>query len=176
MKNLYAPWREKYTTEVTNDDPKRSDAKEDCVFCQHLADQDDEKHLILGRYEHNFVIVNKYPYNAGHLLILPFEHTHAFEKLKPTVSNELMELMKAATAILREELKSAGTNVGFNLGKAAGAGIPGHLHAHILPRWNGDTNFLPTLAQTKQISADIFKMYERLKPHFNRLKMDSKKP
>ena len=111
-------------------------------------------------------MLNLYPYNAGHLLILPFEHTATLEALPKATRTEIMELTSLCTKILESELKCDGINVGINLGRAAGAGIPSHLHLHVLPRWNGDTNFLPTLADTKQVSFDLKKIYTLLKKAF----------
>jgi ATP adenylyltransferase len=162
MKTLHAPWREQYVDEINK--PQTA-----CIFCEKTKEDSDETNLILGRYKHNFIVMNKYPYNAGHLLVIPFEHIDTLEKLSTEASNEMMDLVKASTVILQKELNNAGTNVGINMGKASGAGIPGHLHAHVLPRWIGDTNFLPALAGAKQVSSDIAKMYKQLKPLFEKI-------
>jgi ATP adenylyltransferase len=162
MDTLHAPWREQYVDETHK--PKKT-----CIFCENTKEDDDQNNLILGRYEYNFIVMNKYPYNAGHLLVIPFEHIDSIEQLNTEASNEMMRLIKSSTEILRKELKNNGTNIGINMGKASGAGIPGHLHTHILPRWLGDTNFLPVLAGAKQVSSDITKMYKRLKPLFDKI-------
>lgn len=163
MNILYAPWREQYIDNTNKPEPI-------CIFCESLKQNKDRENLILGRFKHNFVIMNKYPYNGGHLLIVPYEHLDTLPKLSTVASNELMELAKIATTILENELKNTGTNIGINMGKAAGAGIPGHLHTHVVPRWAGDTNFLPVLADAKQVSSDIKNIYAKLKPHFERIK------
>lgn len=166
MDKLYAPWRGEYTKEVAHDSHDKNKNQETCVFCKQLQENNDEKNLILARYQHNFIVMNKYPYNGGHLLILPLEHVGTLGQLSTQASNEMMELIKKSTAILEKILKNTGTNVGFNIGKAAGAGIPSHLHAHVLPRWLGDTNFLPAISDAKQVSTDLGKLYQELKPHF----------
>lgn len=163
MEKLFAPWRDKYATSVAHDKTEKLDR---CVFCEQLKADDDEAYFILGRYKYNFIIMNKYPYNAGHLLIIPNEHVDCLKKMETEARTEMMDLMNKCTYLLETELKAGGINIGINQGKAAGAGIPEHLHAHVLPRWLGDTNFLPTIADTKQISTDMVQIYKKLKPHF----------
>lgn len=166
MKFLYAPWREDYSSAIDKAS-KQSDASQAaCVFCKQLAENNDEKNLIIKRFHHNYVLLNKYPYNAGHILILPLEHHAELSELSLPARIELIELINSTIELMQTTLNPHGFNVGFNLGKEAGAGIPSHLHAHVLPRWQGDTNFLPTLADTKQISFDLHKIYERLKMAF----------
>jgi len=168
MKRLYTPWRSAYARAVDGSKHDGSDAKS-CVFCQQIAAKDDEKYFILKRCEHNIVILNLYPYNSGHLLILPFEHQPCISDLSAQARAEAMELVAHSTRIVKEELKAQGVNVGMNLGKIAGAGIPSHMHIHVLPRWSGDANFMPLLANTKVISFDLNKIYAQLKPHFEKL-------
>lgn len=168
MKKLYAPWRSPYAGSI--DQGKKENAAADtCVFCTQLAEHNDEHHLILYRGEHHAVMINKYPYNAGHLLIISLKHQATLEELSPASRAELIELTAHCVSILKKELHAEGVNVGLNLGKIAGAGIPAHIHMHILPRWNGDTNFLPTLTDTKQISFDLRDIYTQLKPAFTAL-------
>lgn len=163
MDRLYAPWRSSYATDTDNG--KKDDATpEQCVFCKHLKDNTDEKHFILRRFKHNFIMLNLFPYNAGHLMVLPFEHKAQLHDLTPPAREELMELTTQCVGIVTEVLGAHGVNVGMNIGKIAGAGIPSHLHMHILPRWLGDTNFLPTIGHTKQISFDLLEIYKKLKP------------
>jgi ATP adenylyltransferase len=157
MKKLYAPWRTQYTKRVITDE--KSDG---CVFCKIRDTNDDAQELVLKRFEHCMVILNKYPYNAGHLLIVPFEHHKELYEYDTATHTELIEQMSKATEILQKTLGAHGCNVGINLGKAAGAGIPEHLHIHILPRFLGDTNFLPALTDTKQISIDLHEVYATL--------------
>lgn len=165
MLNLYAPWRSSYSH--STDKSKDEDITPDvCVFCLQL-DENDEKNFIIKRYKHCFVVLNKYPYNAGHLLVVPFNHHKDLAQLETAARTEIMEVITAATAILQKELKTHGINIGLNLGKASGAGIPSHLHFHVLPRWIGDTNFLPALANTKVVSSDLSELFQQLKPFFN---------
>lgn len=168
MKQLYAPWREDYTAGIAHA-KSESTAQEDCVFCNHFKQDTDEQHLIFRRFKHMIIMLNLYPYNAGHLLILPKAHLCSLDQLPQEARYELIELVTHSATIVKKILACDGTNVGLNLGKAAGAGIPGHLHMHVLPRFTGDTNFLPTLADTKQISFDLTKMYKRLKPEFDKI-------
>jgi ATP adenylyltransferase len=163
MKKLFAPWRDKYATDIAYDELEKLNT---CVFCAQLKEKDDEKYFILGRFKYNFVIMNKYPYNAGHLLIIPNEHLDSLNKIEAEARTEMIDLVNKCTTLLEKELKTEGINIGINQGKASGAGIPEHLHAHVLPRWFGDTNFLPTIANTKQISTDMVAIYNKLKPYF----------
>ncbi len=165
MKILYAPWRTDYSSSVS--DHKYETATEtECIFCTQIQENNDTQNFILKRYRHCFAILNKYPYNAGHLMVIPFKHTNSLLGLEAEALHEIMTVIAQATAHAEKALKSEGINIGLNLGKASGAGIPAHLHWHILPRWQGDTNFLPTLANTKVISFDLQEIYEQLKPLF----------
>lgn len=170
MDTLYAPWREEYTTS-TAQGPKGQETAgpEDCVFCVRFAQTNDEENFILARYKYNCILLNRYPYNPGHLLIIPFEHKSSLEDFSVETQKELIQLITHSTALLKKELKAQGMNIGLNLGKAAGAGIPAHLHAHVLPRWQGDTNFLPVLAGAKQVSSDLIKLYKELSSKFKNL-------
>ncbi len=162
MKNLYCPWRSSYSSDDGRS--KQEDATSDeCVFCAQIKAHEDPKHLILKRFKHHIVMLNKYPYNAGHLLILPLEHYADLSQLSPEAQHELIELTTRCSTLLKKELHAHGINIGMNLGKAAGAGIPSHLHMHILPRFQGDTNFMPTIAETKNVSFDLHKLYEQLR-------------
>jgi ATP adenylyltransferase len=168
MKKLYAPWRSNYTTDTTRGKHDDTSAEE-CVFCTKLAANEDEKQYIIARFKHHAVLLNLYPYSAGHILILPYQHVKNMSDLSPEARTELMELITHSTNILKDTLKADGINVGVNLGKAAGAGIPSHLHWHVLPRWVGDTNFLPLLAETKAVSYDLNVMYKQLVEPFKKL-------
>jgi ATP adenylyltransferase len=165
MKNLYAPWRISYA--ASTDDSKQEQTKKDeCVFCAQLQDNSDEKHFILKRYTHCFVVLNKYPYNAGHLMVLPLNHEKSLDNLSPQARHEIIDATNHCIKVVEKVLKTEGVNVGLNLGRASGAGIPSHIHMHILPRWHGDTNFLPTLADVKVVSFDLKEVFELLKPEF----------
>ena len=165
MKRMYAPWRSKYT--ITEVHTKKENIKEDeCIFCEQFAQKKDKKLFILKRFEHNAVMLNKFPYNSGHLLIIPFAHKATLDQLSKAARTELMELIALSSQVVRKQLKADGVNIGLNVGKESGSSIPSHLHFHVLPRWKGDTNFLPTLAGTKQISVDLHDIYKILKKAF----------
>jgi ATP adenylyltransferase len=165
MKKLYCPWRSEYTVKTAHTKSDTS-SSEECVFCQRIAQKNDAENFIIKRGKHNVVFLNKYPYNAGHILIMPYEHVAQLSQLSPQARTELMELLAQSEPIMRNTIGAHGVNMGVNLGKAAGAGIPSHLHFHVLPRWDGDTNFLPVLAGTKQISFDLHEFYKKIKKAF----------
>jgi ATP adenylyltransferase len=167
MDILYAPWRESYT----NDFYKNKTQEEGCVFCVQSAQNADADHFILKRGKHALVILNKYPYNAGHLLVIPVAHQGELENLDHETRTELMSLITHSCTILKKAFPINGINVGLNLGKAAGGSIPEHLHFHLLPRFSGDTNFLPLLANTKVVSFDLRDIYNKLKPYFDDIKI-----
>lgn len=161
MKKLYSPWRNNYVKNNARQ-TDREKKKNDCVFCTNFAEQDDRKHYILKRFTHTVMILNLYPYNAGHLLILPHEHLADLSLLSAEARKELMNVTTLGVELLKKSQKPHGFNLGVNLGAAAGAGIPSHLHLHILPRWNDDTNFLPLLADTKTVCCDLNVVYDDL--------------
>ena len=160
MDILYSPWREKYIRDKKNDG---------CVFCIQIEENQDEKNFILKRYEHCFVILNLYPYNAGHLLVVPYMHVDQLYSLSAQALHEIIEVTAKCSSILKENLNNTGTNIGLNLGQGAGGTIPHHLHMHVLPRWLSDTGFLPTLSATKQISFDLKEIYKNLRTVFDAL-------
>lgn len=168
MKMLYAPWRSEYTSD-TQEGKNEGASEEGCVFCNQFASNKDLEHGIIKRFDNTIIILNKYPYNAGHVLLLPINHVDSLDKLSPQIRAELMELINLSVKTIKNELKAEGINVGINLGKAAGAGIPSHLHIHLLPRWNGDTNFMPTIGETKVISFDLNTIYATLSKAFSSL-------
>lgn len=165
MKILYAPWREDYTTKSA----RNTDEKDTCVFCEQLKDKNDTEHFILRRFKHCYVVLNRYPYNGGHLLVLPLEHKAKLSELPPESRTEIMQVITHCSELLEQELDAKGINVGLNQGKAAGAGLPAHLHFHVLPRWLGDTNFLPTLGATKTVSTSLNNIFKKLKPRIDKL-------
>jgi ATP adenylyltransferase len=165
MKQLYCPWRSAYSEDDSRS--KQSDATQDeCVFCQQFNQTNDDNNLIIKRFEHNIVMLNKFPYNAGHILILPKNHVSDLDNMSSEARNEMMELIHQGTNILRKAVHAQGVNIGMNVGKIAGGGIPSHLHMHIVPRYAGDTNFLTTIGQTKNISFDLQEILKKLKKHF----------
>ncbi len=168
MKKIYAPWRNNYTTKTAHKSTEDATEKE-CIFCEQFEQKNDADHLILRRFKYHVVMMNRYPYNAGHLLILPLKHKASLSDLTSAARAELMELTHHCTEILKKALDAHGINIGMNLGKAAGAGLPTHLHMHVLPRWRGDTNFLPLLAEVKPVSVDLKQLFKRLKPHIEKI-------
>jgi ATP adenylyltransferase len=139
-----------------------------CVFCAKRAAPDDQEH-VLARGQFALVTLNKYPYNNGHLMILPYAHVASLEDLDPPTLTELMLLTNRGLAVLRAAYKPHGFNIGVNLGKAAGAGIADHVHIHIVPRWSGDTNFMPIVGETRVIPETLDQTYARLRPLFDQI-------
>ncbi|MEE8110662.1 MAG: HIT domain-containing protein [bacterium] len=159
MERLWAPWRMAYI--------KGEDSEEGCFFCRKLAEDDkDADNYVLHRSELAFVIMNVFPYSNGHLMISPRRHTGDFLDLSEEEAAELMRLTRRCIQVLGETLQPHGFNVGLNLGEAAGAGISDHLHVHLVPRWKGDTNFMPVLADVKVIPDHLTHTYQLLKGSF----------
>ena len=163
MKKIWAPWRLEYIkiAEKINE--------EGCIFCDFPAENPkrDRKNLILSRGKTAFIIMNKYPYNNAHLMVVPYQHTDTMEKLAAEERLELMNLLQKSINALKLLCSPHGFNLGMNLGRCAGAGIDEHLHFHIVPRWNGDTNYMPVVGQTKVISAGLQETWEGLFPLLN---------
>ena len=158
---LWAPWRMEYI---------RGEKENGCIFCNRIAQANDRENLIVTRGAFCFVIMNRYPYNNGHLMIVPYRHTGALENLTPQESGEMMQLLQMGARALHEAMHPHGFNVGMNIGKAAGAGIDDHLHFHIVPRWSADTNFMPILGHTKVVSEALQDTWASLQKIFARLK------
>ena len=156
MDKLWAPWREKYITALDGQ-------SKGCVFCKILRQKKDRENYIFIRGKHCFAVLNLYPYNNGHSLIVPYKHVGESEKLSREEKIELWELIEATKKLLNSILRPQGYNVGMNLGRVAGAGFPGHLHIHIVPRWVGDMNFMPVVASTKVVSQSLAVLHGRLK-------------
>ncbi len=154
---LWAPWRMDYIC---------GPRSEGCLLCDMARDEDNRKHLILHRGPRSYVVMNLYPYNNGHLMIVPYRHCAEFDQFSDEDSLEIMRQAQRATRILHQAFGAEGFNVGLNLGKAAGAGIVEHLHMHVVPRWVGDTNFMPVLADTKVMPDYLGSTYEKLVPFF----------
>lgn len=161
MDKIYAPWRQKYI--IPDSNKQTSDT---CPFCNAVSNPDDMAHFVLKRYERSTVMLNLYPYNAGHLLVIPNNHYKDLQQLSTDERNELMLTLSKSIAALQKTIKPEGINVGANLGSAAGASITEHLHVHVLPRWAGDTNFMPLLAGTKTVSFDLKEIYQQIKAGF----------
>jgi ATP adenylyltransferase len=157
VKRIYAPWRSVYL---------QSEQRKDCLFCEIVKSSDDEKNRVLFRGRHHFVIINAYPYSNGHVMIVCNRHIERFGELDAEESMELAALMSRCETALIESYAPGGINMGANLGRSAGAGITGHLHVHLVPRWHGDTNFMTAVGETRVISEDLVETYRRLKPRF----------
>jgi ATP adenylyltransferase len=157
MKRLWAPWRVSYI---------REPSPHGCIFCDKSKEDKDAENLILFRGRLNFVIMNAYPYNPGHLMVVPYRHLGQLEDLAAGERTEHSELVARSVAALKSASGAESFNLGMNLGRAAGAGIADHIHTHIVPRWNGDNNFMPVLAETRIISESLRDIYQRLKPLF----------
>ncbi len=159
MKKLWAPWRIHYIKNV--------EKEKGCIFCVKSKEKNDKKNFILKRGKKSFIILNKFPYNSGHLMIAPYRHTGRIESLKKDEMLEIFEFLKISVSALKKAIKPHGFNIGLNLGRIAGAGFPGHLHFHVVPRWSGDTNFMPVIGETKVIPEEIKRTFEVLYPFFN---------
>jgi ATP adenylyltransferase len=155
MDYLWTPWRYQYIT--APEDPGV------CVFCAAGRSADDRAHFVVHRGAHNFVILNRYPYTSGHVMVVPYAHIADLEELPDEALSELTALSRDATRRLRQVYRPEGLNLGMNLGKSAGAGIAGHLHMHILPRWTGDTNFMTVVGESRVLPEDLATTWERLK-------------
>ncbi|VAX37796.1 HIT family protein [hydrothermal vent metagenome] len=156
MDKLWAPWRSDYVTSIAN-------KKKKCIFCHILDEKKDSKNYIFIRTKLSFSVLNIYPYNNGHVLIVPQRHVNDLSKLKRPERDDLFDLLDETKSLLEEVMKPAGFNIGINLGRAAGAGVPEHLHIHLVPRWKGDVNFMPVTAGTKVISQSLKVLYTQLK-------------
>lgn len=155
IKQLWAPWRMEFI---------KGEKPGECVFCAALTQKEDRKNLVLHRADKAFIILNKYPYNNGHLMIVPNRHIADFAQLEDEELLAIAQLSRSAVKALTEAYKPEGFNLGMNLGQSAGAGIKDHLHLHVLPRWGGDTNFLPVIAETKSMHQHLEGSYDQLKP------------
>jgi ATP adenylyltransferase len=147
---------------------KEQDDEAGCIFDDLPAEGDDERTMILHRGELAFVILNSFPYNPGHLMVAPFRHVGEFRALEPAELAEVDALIGRSIAALEDEMQPHGYNLGMNLGRVAGAGIPDHAHWHVVPRWNGDTNFMPVVGQTRVLPELLEETYARLRPRFRR--------
>lgn len=154
MKALWAPWRMEYLKDHKN--------SPDCVFCTFLSSSEDKKNLILKRFENTFIILNKFPYNCGHLMVVPNIHISKVEELPKNIFSEVSENIQLCAKIIQSTYKPEGFNIGMNVGTAGGAGIKDHLHMHIVPRWVGDTNFMPVIAETKTMPEHLLVTYDKL--------------
>lgn len=161
LRRLWAVWRMPYIKLLA------SEGEKECIFCTLPRENRDKDNLILHRSEHSFIILNKYPYNPGHLMVAPYRHVANLDELEDEELVEVMELLRLSVKVLRRAMSPDGFNIGMNIGKAAGAGFEGHIHIHVVPRWVGDANFMPILANTKVISEALSNTYDELKRVLN---------
>jgi ATP adenylyltransferase len=155
MGNLWAPWRGKYIKNVGK--------TKSCFLCRHLKLKDGRKSLIPYRGKHSFIILNRFPYNNGHLLISPIRHIKNLEDLSGEEANEIFSLVRRVIPILKKVYNPQGFNIGLNLGECAGTSVANHLHFHIVPRWEGDTNYMPVAGGVKVIPESLEESYKRIK-------------
>jgi len=153
-KTLWAPWRMEFIL---------GEKESGCVLCRLAKSEDQSNDLVLAKGEHAYVVLNRYPYNNAHLMVVPYQHTESLGDLDAATSAELIKLLGDWTALLKKHLNAEGINIGLNLGKAAGAGIEDHLHFHLVPRWFGDTNFMPVMADTRVLPEALQETYQKLK-------------
>lgn len=158
MKQLWAPWRLEYI---------QSPPADGCIFCAKVADPNDEEGLVVWRGERAFVVLNRFPYTSGHAMAVPYRHTADLDGLVPEEILDLWEAVRKTIRALQRAFRPDGFNIGINLGRAAGAGIEDHLHVHIVPRWCGDTNFMPVLADVKVIPQHLRETYRLLREAFD---------
>jgi ATP adenylyltransferase len=158
MENLWAPWRGEFIN---------AEKRDDCIFCTFPGEARDPENLILGRSARSFVILNKFPYNNGHLMVIPLRHTDDFTSLDADETLDLHQLLQLSVRILGDVYRPQGFNIGMNVGAVAGAGIAGHIHHHVVPRWGGDTNFMPVIGATKVMIEHLQTTYEKLRPRFD---------
>jgi len=157
MKQIWAPWRTEYV---------RMKKPEGCILCKKPKEDNDAPNYILYRGDKNFALMNKYPYSPGHLMVAPYRHIANLEELTNEEIGEHFEIVSQGVKLLRQVFNPDGFNIGINMGKVAGAGIDGHIHSHIVPRWRGDTNFMPIMSGTRVISEALAETYKKLKGKF----------
>jgi len=158
MDHLWSPWRYRY---VSAAEPNHS-----CIFCVKSQEQDDSRNLILYRAEFNFILLNLFPYTSGHMMVAPYAHVATLGEADESTLSEMMLLTRKAQQILGQVYRAPGFNLGMNIGSSAGAGIAGHIHMHVLPRWAGDVNFMTTVGETRVIPEDMEETYRKLHSAF----------
>lgn len=161
MDHLWSPWRYQYLTAAR--------APDGCIFCKMAAEANegsDERNLIVHRGASNFVVLNRFPYTSGHLMVVPYAHAAQLNAIEEATAAELMRLTRASESQLRNIYRPDGLNIGMNIGESAGAGIAGHIHMHVLPRWSGDSNFITTIGETRVLPEDLSVTWQRLRDAF----------
>ena len=159
MDRLWGPWRMRYVS--------RDKESVSCFLCDKSQEPNDAENFVLYRQDETFVLLNTFPYNSGHIMVAPYSHVAELSHLKPEVSTLLWTLVQRVVKILKSEYGAEGFNIGVNLGKAGGAGLAEHLHIHVVPRWIGDTNFMPTIGGTKVLPESLEDTYRRVHPWFD---------
>ncbi|RPJ24989.1 MAG: HIT domain-containing protein [Chloroflexi bacterium] len=157
MNHIWSPWRMEYI---------ESNKAEGCIFCSAQEKEDSAENLIAFRGEHAYIILNRYPYTSGHLMVVPLAHKANLEELDPPTRAEMMELTTRCITVLRKVYNPQAFNIGANIGESAGAGVKEHVHMHIVPRWQGDTNFISILGETRVLPESLERTYQRLKREF----------
>jgi ATP adenylyltransferase len=160
MRYIAAPWREPYVRKV--------EQTKGCIFCRARRFKDDKRGYVLYRGAHSFILLNKFPYLPSHLMVAPYKHIASFEQSRKELSDEISDLLKMGLDILKKNYRPHGFNLGMNLGKSAGAGIADHFHFHLIPRWTGDSNFMPIVGRTRVVIEDLDTTYARLRPLFQK--------
>jgi len=158
MDHLFSPWRYTYI--------KQADAATGCIFCELPKQGDDAATFIVHRAKHNYIILNAYPYTNGHVMVVPYAHVDEYHLLSAESAIEMTTLCQRIEVALREVYQPQGINMGMNIGKAAGAGVAGHIHMHVLPRWGADANFMTTIGETRVLPEALTTTYERLRGKF----------
>ncbi|HJR79068.1 MAG TPA: HIT domain-containing protein [Anaerolineales bacterium] len=161
MNHLWSPWRMEYI--------ENNNKEEGCIFCIAQAQEDSAENLIAHRGERAYVILNRYPYTSGHVMVVPFEHKATLEELDPPTRAQMMELTTQSMTVLRGVYNPQAFNIGANIGEAAGAGVKEHVHLHVVPRWAGDTNFMSVLGESRVLPESLEDTYERVKKGFQEL-------
>jgi len=164
MKKLFAPWRYKYVSNPNS---------EGCIFCKAASAKDDKKSGVLFRGKLSFVIMNKYPYNNGHVMVAPYKHTGNFIELNKDEMLEMSVILQKWQEVIKKAMNPGGFNIGMNIGRIAGAGFEDHLHYHIVPRWSGDTNFMPIIGETKVVPMSIDKAYDILLKAYKKMEVEA---
>jgi len=164
MEQLWAPWRSKYIATFADEQPGSG-----CVFCDAGAASNDDERYVVQRHEHCFTMLNLYPYNSGHLLIIPYLHTSSYHELDNGAYLEMCSLVRTWITVLERTMHPQGFNFGSNIGRVGGAGIDQHIHLHLVPRWSGDSNFMPVIGETKVISEDLQTTMNKLREACRRI-------
>jgi len=164
-RNIWAPWRVEYIDAL-------AEGADDCFLCRCRDEKDnDEKNLLLWRGRRSFAILNRFPYTGGHSMVAPLEHVAELAELDGETMREMMELLRDLQRVLARTIRAEGFNIGMNIGRCAGAGLPGHLHVHIVPRWRGDTNFMPVFGKVHVIPTSLELLYAQLREASEELKL-----